>query len=72
MEKEYAVELATSNIRYGPGTTREIGPELADQRLNRVMVVTDPHLSKLPMVDAVRESLEDQKISYSFFRPGSC
>ncbi len=67
MEKEYAVELATSNIRYGPGTTREIGPELADQRLNRVMVVTDPHLSKLPMVDAVRESLEDQKISYSFF-----
>ena len=67
MEKEYAVELATSNIRYGPGATREIGPELADQRLSRVMVVTDPHLSKLPMVDAVRESLEDQKISYSFF-----
>ena len=67
MEKEYAVELATSNIRYGPGTTREIGPELADQRLSRVMVVTDPHLAKLPMVDAVRESLEDQKISYSFF-----
>ena len=67
MEKEYAVELATSNIRYGPGTTREIGPELADQGLSRVMVVTDPHLSKLPMVDAVRESLEDQKISYSFF-----
>ena len=67
MNKEYAVELATSNIRYGPGTTREIGPELSDQGLNRVMVVTDPHLAKLPMVATVRESLEDQKISYSLF-----
>ncbi len=67
MNKEYAVELATSNIRYGPGTTREIGPELSDQGLSRVMVVTDPHLAKLPMLQTVRESLEDQKISYSFF-----
>ena len=67
MNKEYAVELATSNIRYGPGTTREIGPELSDQGLSRVMVVTDPHLAKLPMVATVRESLEDQKISYSLF-----
>ena len=67
MNKEYAVELATSNIRYGPGTTREIGPELSDQGLSRVMVVTDPHLAKLPMVATVRESLEDQEISYSLF-----
>ena len=67
MNKEYAVELATSNIRYGPGTTREIGPELSDQGLSRVMVLTDPHLAKLPMVQTVRESLEDEKISYSLF-----
>ena len=24
-EKEYAVEMACSNIRYGPGVTREVG-----------------------------------------------
>ena len=41
MELETAVELATANIRYGRGVTREIGPELADQNLRRVMVLVD-------------------------------
>ena len=67
MNPEYAVELATSNIRYGPGATREIGPELADQKLGRVMVLTDPHLAKLAPVATVLESLEAQKISYALF-----
>ena len=67
MNAEYAVELATSNIRYGPGATREIGPELSDQKLGRVMVLTDPHLAKLTPVATVLESLEAQKISYALF-----
>lgn len=67
MNAEYAVELATSNIRYGPGVTREIGPELSDQKLGRVMVLTDPHLAKLTPVATVLESLETQKISYALF-----
>ena len=67
MNSEYAVELATSNIRYGPGVTREIGPELSDQKLGRVMVLTDPHLAKLTPVATVLESLETQKISYALF-----
>ena len=32
MDSEYAVEMATSNIRYGPGATRELGPELVDRK----------------------------------------
>ena len=67
MEREFAVELATSNIRYGAGVTREIGLELADQRVQRVAVFTDANLAGLPPVHTVREALEDQKITYSLF-----
>ena len=67
MEREFAIELAASNIRYGVGVTREIGLDLADQRVQRVAVFTDANLAGLLPVQTVREVLEDQKISYSLF-----
>ena len=65
--KENAVELATSSIRYGAGVTREIGLDLADRKLGHVMLFTDPTLASLPVVRTVRQSLDDQKISYVFY-----
>jgi hydroxyacid-oxoacid transhydrogenase len=65
--KETAVELATSNIRHGPGVTREIGAELADQNVRRVLVLTDPHLRNLPPVQTVCESLEQERVAYTVF-----
>src|SRR5690606_20958230 len=41
-QHEYAVELATSNIRFGPGVTREVGYDLQDMGIDRVLVLTDP------------------------------
>jgi len=67
MEHEYAVELATSNIRFGPGVTRELGADLADAGIGRVMLLTDPHLAKLPAVAAALESLAANKIVSSVF-----
>ncbi len=67
MEFETAIELATSNIRYGPGVTREAGLDLADWGARRVMVLTDPMLAKLPPVQKVLESLEANGISYELF-----
>ena len=67
MDLEYAVEMATSSIRYGPGATRELGPELADRKIGRVMVLTDPYLARLPPVETALESLDDQKIRYSLY-----
>ena len=67
MERESAVELATSNIRYGAGVTREIGLELADQRVRHVALLTDANLAGLPPVQTVRQALEDEKIAYSLF-----
>jgi hydroxyacid-oxoacid transhydrogenase len=67
MEYDYAFEMATSNIRFGHGATREVGLDLADLKVKRVMVLTDPALSKLPPVATVLESLSRQKIDYSLF-----
>ena len=67
MQYDYAFEMTTTSIRFGPGTTREVGMDLADLGIKRVMVLTDPILSKLPPVATVLESLSDQKIAYSLF-----
>lgn len=55
---ETAVQLATSNIRFGPGVTRELGHDLADHGLGSVLLLTDPYLAELPPVRTTRESLE--------------
>ena len=67
MECDYAFEMATSNIRYGKGTTRELGMDLADMDIKRVMVLTDPNLSKMSPVKTVLESLADQNVEYTLF-----
>ncbi|MDP7269525.1 MAG: hydroxyacid-oxoacid transhydrogenase, partial [Pirellulales bacterium] len=41
--------------------------DLVDMGARRVMVVTDPNLSKLPPVATVLESLERQKVEFSLF-----
>lgn len=67
MEFEYAFEIAASNIRFGPGVTREVGMDLAELKVQRAMVVTDAGVSKLQPVATVLESLEKEKISYELF-----
>jgi len=57
MSHEYAFEMAASSIRYGAGVTREVGMDLAEMRAERVMVLTDPHLARLPPVATVLELL---------------
>jgi len=67
MRKEFAVEVAISNIRFGPGVTSEVGMDLAEMKARRVMVLTDPHLRSLPPVGRVLESLGEQKINPTLF-----
>ena len=67
MMNDYAFEMATSNLRFGPGATREIGMDLADLGIKRAMVLTDPNLRTLPPVERVLESLDHQGITYSVF-----
>lgn len=67
MDYDYAFEMATSNIRFGAGATREVGMDLADLGIKRVMVLTDSNLKNLPPVQTVLESLSKQKVEYSLF-----
>ena len=72
MQHEYAVELATSNIRFGPGVTREVGYDLQDMGIERVLVLTDPHLAKLPPVAKTLEALEDAGVQYELYDQVRC
>ncbi len=67
MEYDYAFEMATSNIRYGQGTTRELGMDLIDMGIKRVMVLTDPNLNKMSPVEKALDSLTDQNVEYTLF-----
>jgi hydroxyacid-oxoacid transhydrogenase len=62
-----AFELAGSAVRFGAGVTREIGMDLADMGLGRVMVLTDPQLARLQPVATVLESLEHNRIAFALF-----
>ncbi len=67
MQKDTAFELATSNIRFGAGITREVGMDLSDSGVGHVMVLTDPTLAQLSPVATVLQSLSDEKINFTLY-----
>ncbi|XP_061588719.1 hydroxyacid-oxoacid transhydrogenase, mitochondrial [Cololabis saira] len=64
---EYAFEMASSNIRYGPGVSREIGMDLQNLGAQNVCLMTDKNLSHLPPMKAVLESLVRNGVNYQVF-----
>ncbi len=58
MTPETAFTMDTSAIKFGPGVTREAGPDLAGLGCKRVLLVTDPRLRES---DAVATALESCK-----------
>jgi len=67
MNNETAFNMASSNIRYGPGASLEIGMDLADMGAENVMVVTDPNLAKLDFVSVILRALQEQSVRYTLF-----
>ncbi|MDK1030414.1 MAG: hydroxyacid-oxoacid transhydrogenase [Planctomycetia bacterium] len=65
--KETAFELATSNIRYGPGVTQEVGMDVKQMGAKRVMVVADPNLCDIAPVQTVLEALKKQGIDCALY-----
>ncbi|XP_015242477.1 PREDICTED: hydroxyacid-oxoacid transhydrogenase, mitochondrial [Cyprinodon variegatus] len=59
--------MASSNIRYGPGVSREIGMDLQNLGAKNVCLMTDQNLARLPPMKAVLESLTANKITFKVF-----
>ena len=67
MQNEFAFEMAVANIRFGAGVTREIGMDLADLGIRRVLVLTDAVLRRLAPVQKVLESLDANGVAYRLY-----
>ena len=64
---ETAFTMDTSSIKFGPGSTREMGFEIARLGATRVALVTDPRMARLEPVAVVRESLRDEGVDFALF-----
>jgi len=67
MGNEYAFEMATSSIRFGWGVRREVGMDLAEWKVRRVMVVTDKVLRDMSPVATVLESLKESGVEFELY-----
>lgn len=62
MPQETAFTIDTSSIKFGPGATREVGHDLKQLGVRRVMVVTDPRLAASEPVAVALESLRSAQL----------
>lgn len=67
MTQEIGFEMAASNIRFGRGVTAEIGMDLKDLGVKKVMFLTDPNIARLPMTKTVKDALETEGVDYVFY-----
>ncbi len=67
MTLETVFTFDTSSVKYGPGTTREVGYDMEQFGAKRVMVVTDPNLSPSEPVSIALESLRSVGIDPVLF-----
>jgi hydroxyacid-oxoacid transhydrogenase len=67
MLNDTAFEMAASAVRFGAGVTREIGADLADLGARTVLVITDPVVSRLPVMQTASESLAANGINATIF-----
>ncbi|KAI5849833.1 alcohol dehydrogenase [Tricharina praecox] len=66
-QKEYAFEMAASSIRFGPGSTREVGMDFKNMRAKKVLVVTDKTIAQLRPMRVAIEALESEGIQYEIY-----
>lgn len=67
-----AFEIATSQIRFGPDTTSEVGGDLAQLGVRRALVLVDPQVEPLDAWERLRKSLVAERIDYELFTEIRC
>lgn len=66
-QKEYAFQMAASNIRFGAGCTKEVGMDFANMKSKKVMVVTDSTVEQLDAMKQCIQGLEAEGINYVIY-----
>ncbi|EPQ28439.1 uncharacterized protein PFL1_04265 [Pseudozyma flocculosa PF-1] len=67
LQKEYAFELAASNVRFGEGVTKEVGMDFANMKAQKVGVFTDSTVRNLtPMKQAI-QGLDNAGVKFEIF-----
>jgi hydroxyacid-oxoacid transhydrogenase len=66
-EKEYAFEMAASSIRFGPGSTKEVGMDFKNMGAKRVCIVTDSTVAKLNAMKQAVEALTREGIEFTIY-----
>ncbi|KAH8314497.1 hypothetical protein KR059_010530 [Drosophila kikkawai] len=64
---EYAFEMSASTVRFGPGVSAEVGADLRNLGAQKVCLVTDGNVAKLPSVKVALESLARNGINYEVY-----
>src|SRR5437016_4344548 len=67
MHHDTAFQVSAANLRFGTGTTREVGMDLQEIGVRRVMLVIDPVLVPLPTGVTVQEALREAHIEFALF-----
>ncbi|CAZ82616.1 unnamed protein product [Tuber melanosporum] len=66
-QREYAFEMATSSIRFGPGSTREVGMDFSNIRAKKVIIITDKTIERLAPMKTAVSALESAGVKYEIF-----
>lgn len=67
MTNDTIFEMGTSNLRFGPGSTREVGMDLADLGIKRALVLTDRNIRDLAPVQTALEAIAAEGIETVVF-----
>lgn len=67
MANDTIFQMSAANIRFGPGSTAEVGLDLKSLQARRTLLVIDPQLRSLPTGEVVEASLRENNIDFEIF-----
>ena len=67
MQHETAFTVTSSNIKFGVGVTREVGFDLMQLGVHRVMVVTDRSVKDIPAAQVALETMRTEGIQATIY-----
>lgn len=67
MQRDTAFQMAASNLRFGPGTTAEVGMDFADMGVEKVLLLTDKKIATLAPVAIAKNALNDEGVAFEVF-----